>query len=313
MHVTFLNQMAKKELAKKELNELASALTGNNKSMVVMTAAEYIDFVLAQKVRSGMTLNEAISWMDGVIALSADVSITAKATWNKYKEWIKTGGSYIPVVLDGIILVVLAREMKRGGDILSKYSVKSHSGVSYIVLEGYAGLRSKLTGTRYLASTPKVVSLGIGKLGAGKAIASGAVVSIIFTVAFHSLEQLLNEQATWHDFVGGVTVDTAAALTGGAIAWAAVYGLVGASAMVAIGPIAVVVIVGAGITAILNAISSHYGLNRKLAEMLKESEARMLKNMRNLQSEVRTGLNYANEDPVGFMHRLFAVPYFRYE
>ncbi len=43
--------------------------------------------------------------------------------------------------------------------------------------------------------------------------------------------------------------------------------------------------------------------------MLKESEARAIENIQQIHSEVRKGLNYADEDPIGFMHRLFAVPY----
>lgn len=82
--------------------------------------------------------------------------------------------------------------------------------------------------------------------------------------------------------------------------------------MVAIGPIAVVVIVGAGVTTLLNAVSSHYGVTRKVAEMLKESEERVRDNMRDIELEVKRGLSYAEEDPIGFMHRLFAVPYLRH-
>ena len=43
-----------------------------------------------------------------------------------------------------------------------KAVIKEIQGKSYVVLKGYPGLREKLTGTRYLASNPKVVDLAIG-------------------------------------------------------------------------------------------------------------------------------------------------------
>ncbi len=204
----------------------------------------------------------------------------------------------------------MARDLQKGGSVFTKYRVNTHLGKAYVVFKGYPGLRTHLTGTRYLASNPKVISLGIGKLGAANAIKGGIVISIVFSVAFHALDQLLNERATWHDFVAGVSVDVVSALTGGAIAWGAVSVVVGATAMAAVGPIALVVVVGAGITYALNAVADHYSITERIAGLLKESEARMKENTRKMREEIRRGLNYADEDPVGFMHKLFGVPYF---
>lgn len=211
---------------------------------------------------------------------------------------------------DARVLAILAAEMHRGGHILSKYRVNIHAGQAYVVLKGYPGLRNQLTGTRYLLNNPKVISMGIGKLGAAQAIRSGVVISIVFSVAFHTIEQLINDRATWHDFLAGVTMDVATAVTGASIAWGAVSTVVGSTAMAAIGPIALVVVVGAGNTMALNAVSDNFELTERLAVMLKEAESRLVANMNQIKNEVRRGLNYANEDPTGFMHRLFGVPYY---
>lgn len=152
--------------------------------------------------------------------------------------------------------------------------------------------------------------MAVGKLGVAKAIKGGVIISIVFTVVFHALDQLMNDKATWHDFFAGVAVDVAAATAGAAIAWGVVSAVVGATAMAAIGPIALVVVVGAGMTAALNAIGSHFGVTSKLAGLLKEAEQRMLDSIEEVKWEVRRGLNYADEDPVGFMRRLFGVPYY---
>lgn len=39
----------------------------------------------------------------------------------------------------------------------------------------------------------------------------------------------------------------------------------------------------------------------------------MIKSFEEIQSETRKGLNYMDEDPVGFMHRLFGIPYLRFQ
>lgn len=309
MHTAFLNQQAKKELAIKELKELTVVLKGNHTSMVVMTSDEYLDFILLLKVRSGMNFMQAIDWVSNVISRSSEISVLAKNEWNAYKELVKSAGSYLPAVLDAVTLVALAKEMKKGGDIFGKYKVSAHPGPAYIVLEGYSGLREKLQGTKYLASNPQVVSMGVGKLGVAKSIKGGIIVSVIFSVAFHSLDQLLNDKATWHDFVAGVSVDIVTAATGGAIAWGMVSAVLGGAAMVAIGPIAFVVVAGTGLAWALSVLGNHFEVTERIATMLKESEARVLQNLQQIHSEVRKGLNYADEDPVGFMHRLFAVPY----
>jgi hypothetical protein len=290
--------------------QLITALSKNHHSLVIMAPNEFVEFALIQKKSNGMTDDQATAWLESIVQSASRGSIAAKQNWERFKSSIKNHGSYLPVWSDAKSLAALALEMHRGGDILSKYRINSYGGKNYVVLKGYAGLRQQLNGTRYLANNPKVVSMAIGKLGAAKAITGGVGISVIFSVTFHALDQLMNDKATWHDFVAGVTVDVAAATAGAAISWGVVSTVVGATAMAAIGPIALVVVVGAGITAALSAIGDHYELTSKLAGLLKESERRLLESIENVKWEVRRGLNYAEEDPVGFMHRLFAVPYY---
>jgi hypothetical protein len=119
---------------------------------------------------------------------------------------LKASFSFAPSVLDSAALAVLAKDLSKGGNILTKYQIKNYHGRTYIVIKGYPALRQHLTGTRYLASHPKAVSMGIGKMGTAKAIKGGFVLSKVLSVGFHALDQLLNEQKTWHHFVGGVAV-----------------------------------------------------------------------------------------------------------
>lgn len=293
--------------------ELERSLKKNEHTLVVMDTKEFIDFVVRQKLRSGVSKEGVSEWMDSVLMSSKDISSTTKQVWQESKSYTKSYGAYIPALADTKVLAALAYDLHKGGNVFTTYQVKTYSGRAYVMFKGYAGLRSQLTGTRYLANNPKVVSLGIGKLGAAKAIKGGLVFSVVFSVAFHSIEQLLNDRATWHDFVAGVSVDVVSAVAGSAIAWSTVSTVVGAAAMATIGPIALVVVVGIGVTYALSTISDHYGLSKKLSQLLKEAESRLIQNLEEIQRETRRGLNYMDEDPIGFMHRLFGIPYLRFQ
>ena len=307
-----MNDQLRAAQTARETRALNDALKKNEHSLVVMMPNEFMEFLVLEKKRQGLTNAQIIEWLDQAIESSADIPQAAKQQWQDQKERLKNAGAFLPVLSDSHTLMVLAREMARGGHILSKYRVNTFAGRSYVVLKGYAGLRNQLNGTRYLINNPKVVSMGIGKLGAAKAIKGGVVISIVFSVAFHALEQLMNDRATWHDFVAGVTIDVASSLIGAGIAWGAVSAVVGATAMAAIGPIALVVVVGAGITLALNALNEHYQITQRLASMLKEAESNMRANLREMQYEINRGLNFANDDPIGFLHWMFGVPYYNF-
>ncbi|MBL4608267.1 MAG: hypothetical protein JKY01_10635 [Pseudomonadales bacterium] len=289
--------------------QLAGALSRNSHSLVVMTPEEFLDFAITQQKSSGMTTDQVATWLDTLTQSSTHAFAESKKHWNLHESTVKMVGAYLPVASDAKKLRILALEMHKGGTIFGQYRVNTYKGRSYVILKGNAGLRSQLTGSRYLANNPKVVSMGIGKLGVANAIKGGVIISVIFSVAFHALEQLMNDEATWHHFVGDVSVDVASATAGAAIAWLVVSGMVGATAMAAIGPIALVVFAGGGATVALNALGDHFELANNLAELLKKAEQRMLANLQETQHEIRKGLNYAHEDPVGFLLKLFNVPY----
>jgi len=152
--------------AVKDLNEV---LQNNQHTLVAMTSEEFVDFVISQKMAAGMTIEQTTAWLDGLIVASSSIPAQVKQTWAANKNSIKNKGAYLPVLSDGKTLAVLAYDLKKSGNMFSKY---------------------------------------------------------------------------------------------------------------------------------------------RISTLLKESESRMKENYRNMKNEIKKGLNYADEDPVGFMHRLFGVPYF---
>ena len=298
-----------KERRKREIDSIISA---NNNVAVMMNHREFIDFLVVQKKNESMTMKEIIQWFDQVIRSSAIISPTVKKFWEDHKGVVKNLGSYSPVFSDVKLLTALAMEMQRGGKILGKYKVSTYKWTTYIILEGYPGLRRQLTGTRYLANNPKVVSMGLGKLGLQNSIKGGFVFSIFFSLGFHALEQALNEEATWKDFVAGVTVDTVSAITGAGIAWSVVAGVTGGAATVAIGPLLLVVAVGVVTTAVLNEISNYLGLQEIIVDHLSKAETKIKSGLDGFKFPANKIIRDFDDDPIGFSHKLFGIPDLRH-
>jgi hypothetical protein len=198
---------------------------------------------------------------------------------------------------------ILAVDFQRGDN--AKYTVKVCKGKTYISFKGYAGLRKHITGTRFLLNNPSLINVGIGTLGAAKAIKGGLAISIICSIGYYSLEQLLNDKKTWHDFVAGITVDTATALTGGAIVWTAVCAVGGSLVTLTIGPLLIVVLFGGLLTNALNVMANHYKLADKLAAYLKNQEEILLGDFKR---GIKQDISWCSSHPVEAMHRAFGIP-----
>ncbi|BFM09650.1 hypothetical protein [Halioxenophilus aromaticivorans] len=176
-------------------------------------------------------------------------------------------------------------------------------------IEGYAGLREDLKGTRYQANNPKIVSMGIGKQGVKSVVSGGFVVSILISAGFHSVDQLLDDQRTWHDFVGGVAVDVAVAAVSSGIAWGAVGTYVGgASAMVAVGPLLAIVAVGTLATFFISRTIDTESLADIMANSLETLEAGIRSELESTRREINRVEKEYKSDPLGFLHRLFGIP-----
>lgn len=305
-----MNELQHIRYSKHATSRLSASLSKNDHILIAMTTEEFFDYAVSIKRLSGWQEKDIAVWLKHILFNQGSLSSTAKTIWDRYSDNLKSLGSYSPVLVDAYGLARLAVDLQKGGDVFSKFRVGSHAGRTYILISGYANLRNHLRSAIYWADNAKVVSMGIGKSGVTQAVKGGLIISIIFSVAFHAVDQCLNDRKTWHHFVAGITVDVVSALTGGAIAWSAVTTVMGASAMAAVGPIMLVVFVGAGITYLLDRLSSKYNLTERLAQLLLECEKRTREKTIDIQENITRGLNYESEDPLRFLYRLFGIPYY---
>lgn len=292
---------------RKREEELSRILKLNQHNLVNMNTSEFIDYVVGVKKLSGQSSEQIISWFEATFEKN-NISLD---TWLAYRDWIKNGVGLAPIGLDVLAFSAIALEMKRSGKVFDTFKIRNYSGKNYIIFRGYPGLRKHLTGRVYLANSPKLVSFGVGKLGALKAVKSGFVLSILISVGFHAVDQMLDDKKLWHDFVGGVAVDLAIAATSSGIAWAGVSYLAGTAAVIAVGPILAVIIVGTLVAGAAMFLIDTDGITEKIAASLRVAESNAKNNLQRIQNDLRNTNNLYEENPIKFMHNLFGIPYLK--
>jgi hypothetical protein len=286
---------------------LAKALAANSHTMFVMNEAEFFELAVNIKRQQGLSEPQILSWFD----MLSQQNPGLKALWQRRGEGLKNLIAFAPSVLDSAALAVLAKELSKSGNVLTKYQIKNYHGRSYVIIKGYPALRQHLTGTRYLASHPKVVSMGIGKMGAANAIKGGFVLSIVLSVGFHALDQLLNEQKTWYDFVGGVAADVIYATGAFALSSLIVAVFLGGAVAATIGPLVIVVFSGFILSTLLYSFDSDIKFGEILAVLLQETERKIEQQVSSAKFQVSKINRDWNEDAVTFLHRVFAIPNLR--
>ncbi len=175
-------------------------------------------------------------------------------------------------------------------------------------MTSYPGIRAHLTGTHYLASNPRLFTIGVGKLEASKAMKGGFVVSLLISVTFHSVDLFLNDQKTWHDLVAGIAVDMA--VVGAAIAttFAVTYFATAFAGAIIVTtaaiPLLIVVSVGIVFTA-LTMVFSTDPIADAIAYKLRELESNLRSEIIEVNKKLEKGFS---EDPYAFFNFMFGVP-----
>jgi hypothetical protein len=178
---------------------------------------------------------------------------------------LKKGAGYVPTVLDANTALKLIKDLGFNGKVVTKIV----NGKNYIIFKGYAGSRSLFTGTRYIASNPKVVDMAIGRMGAAKSVASGARITIFLVVPLNVLRFILDDHQTMFHLIGNITSDLVK--VGIASAFATVAGVAAASIMtLAAGPLIVTVVIGVATGLTLDYLDHKFGVTEKLINSLEE-------------------------------------------
>ena len=225
--------------------------------------------VLQQKIQSNKHEVYVVSFeeMDAIIKSSTKANKpTVQDAWQKIKGKVGLGASYYASADDAVTMAKLAGDL---GGVGARAYIKSYGGKPHIILKGHAGLRTILTGTKYGIKNPKVVTMGLGRAGAVSSAKIGGIVSVVLLSAYRVADYFLTDQATLLQLVGSLAADivkVGIATGASIIAATAIAGLT----TVAIGPILAVVVVGVGVSMLLEYADKSLGITNRVIAGLDE-------------------------------------------
>jgi hypothetical protein len=182
---------------------------------------------------------------------------------------------YAGTIHDAPSVINLIREF-RSLDIKAT-EFRAANGKTYIRISGRAGVRRIVIGTRYGASHPTMLNMGIGMQGLKNGIVKGVKFCLVFSFIYRGLEWAFKDEYHFADFLGNVTADMAKTALVAAGSWAIgalllISGGVAGVSIIAVGLI--VFTVGFGIAVGLEYIDNKYGLSEKLIQYLREESKR---------------------------------------
>lgn len=209
----------------------------------------------------------SIEEMDAVIRSSAKgAKPSVQKAWKKIKSKVGASANYYASADDARTMTMLVADL---GSFGARAYVKNYAGKPHIILKGHAGLRKLLTGTKYGINNPKVVTMGLGKAGALKTAKSGGILTVVLLTTYRVVDYVLTDEATLTQLVGTLATDIVKVgiATGASIAVAT---FVAGVTTVAIGPILAVVVIGIGVSMLLDNLDQKYGITDRVIAGLEE-------------------------------------------
>ncbi|MDK9605040.1 hypothetical protein [Lelliottia wanjuensis] len=175
-----------------------------------------------------------------------------------------------------------------------------HKGVTYIKITGYPSVRQILNATRYTASNPKILEVGIGKAGINAGILSGARFCIYFAAAQRVVEYIFSSQHDVATFIGNITMDVAKVIvtifiTRILFSLGSGLAVLGSSVIPISVGIVIIVFIGIAITTGLMLLDKKYKLSDRLIQHIRDGMVEQQKimhwNMLNTNSHISLLIN----------------------
>jgi hypothetical protein len=218
----------------------------------------------AQAVRSRVKQNSQIlDILSTQDLIKAWQKKTGKDIAQEIGQAARWGANYAAAALDTATAVKMMSDL----GVTGKVVLKSVKNKQYVIFKGRPGTRSIFTGTRYLATNPKVVDMAVGRIGTNRAILSGARLTIFLVVPLNIVNHILSDQQTMSQLIGKTATDlvkvgvsTALAALGAATA--------AALTTLAAGPLVVAIAVGVASALALDALDKQFGVTDALVKAL---------------------------------------------
>ncbi|WP_221076222.1 hypothetical protein [Agarivorans aestuarii] len=157
---------------------------------------------------------------------------------------------------------------------LGKYEITQNGAKSYISVKGNHKLRTVIKGTRYLSTNAQMLKLGIGQQGLKASAKGGVLITVLFSVPYHTLELTLKQDYLMSNWV----VDISADVTKAAVSACLGFLFASAAAILTIIPIAVDVTVAFTFNTAFNYLDTRYQISKKIIDSINEYTEKRAKN-----------------------------------
>jgi molybdopterin/thiamine biosynthesis adenylyltransferase len=227
---------------------LAMQMHANNFQAIVLTPEDFVSIVREKWKREVYPNIDDVDWVvpfaQGVVDVKIVATTLAAIGFSGFKSYVK----------------------------------RSKTGKDIIILKGTLALRDQfLRGTKFLATNPKLVQMGVGLRGANHVARGGFVLGLVVSVGIESLDFIIDDEKTMGDLVGAIGIE---AVKGG-LAMAVGLGAAetAAGAMAAFGVVAgsavaplIICAVTVGFAAWgLNWLDNSYNIKAKVTQALKNA------------------------------------------
>lgn len=239
---------------------LAQSMDKNRVDVLVLTLGQYMS-ILQDRAKNNPALEFSLRKM------------LATSTFGQY--WQKTfspnaGEPWVgPVAQGANDVATITKTLNAIGMAGITSYVKTSATGTYIIIKGYSARRSSaLQGTRYLATNPKMMQLGLGIKSLQGIAKGGFILGVVVSTGIELMDFMFNNEKTMYDLVGGIGVEAVKGGLGALLAYtvAAGFGLV---TTVAVTPLVVMAIAAVGFGVLINAADKEYDIKGKAIAALK--------------------------------------------
>ncbi len=192
--------------------------------------------------------------------------------WNKTFYPNVNEPAVLPLGQVAADLYALTHTLRALGVIGTQVYTKTTNGKTYLIFKGYPGLRNLVKGTRFLATNPQIVQLGLGVRGAANVAKGGFMLGLVVTTGIEVTDFILNDQKTMTDLVGSIGYEVVKSGVVAGLAWGVAV-VVGGAISVAVAPLIGMVAAALFIGVVLNELDDHYGVKKAVLKGLKSLPA----------------------------------------
>ncbi|AVS80677.1 hypothetical protein C8244_06480 [Paracidovorax avenae] len=240
---------------------VAQSMEQNRVDVLVLTQGQYMG-ILQDKARN----NPALEFNLRKILASSTFGQYWQHTFspNASEPWV---GPAAQGANDAIAITRTLNAIGMSG--ITSY-VKTTATGTYIIIKGYSARRSAtLQGTRYLATHPKMIQLGLGMKSLQGIAKGGFMLGVVVSSGIELMDFMFNNEKTMYDLVGGIGVEAVKGGLGALVAYGLAAFFAGTVTTIAVAPLGIMALASlvAGIG--LNHLDSHFGVKSKVIEALK--------------------------------------------